>query len=58
MAHQSPGDPNMHYSVQGESSDDVKVKGGHIPLDSSKQTVIISPLSPVETNKHTAYLTP
>ncbi|KAF2260206.1 hypothetical protein CC78DRAFT_547690 [Lojkania enalia] len=39
MSHQSKGDPNAHYSVQGETAAGSKVKGGHVTEDASKQTV-------------------
>lgn len=39
MSHQSNGDANAHYSVQGETAAGIKVKGGHAAEDSSKQTV-------------------
>ncbi|KAK0635307.1 hypothetical protein B0T17DRAFT_612196 [Bombardia bombarda] len=35
---ESEGDQNAHYSVQGETATGRKVKGGHIPEDTSKQT--------------------
>ncbi|KAF2672886.1 hypothetical protein BT63DRAFT_450912 [Microthyrium microscopicum] len=34
----SKGDPNAHYSVQGETAAGSKVKGGHVTKDASKQT--------------------
>lgn len=40
MSHGSNGDTNQHYSVQGETSNGGKVKGGHVPEDTPKQTVI------------------
>lgn len=39
MSHRSDGDPNPHYSVQGETAAGSKVKGGHVSEDASKQTV-------------------
>ncbi|EKV04070.1 hypothetical protein Pdw03_1641 [Penicillium digitatum] len=38
MSHSSLGDPNAHYSVQGETSAGSKVKGNHAQEDESKQT--------------------
>jgi hypothetical protein len=43
MSHQSKGDPNAHYSVQGETAAGSKVKGGHVTEDASKQTVSFCP---------------
>ncbi|KAH7388829.1 hypothetical protein BKA66DRAFT_569143 [Pyrenochaeta sp. MPI-SDFR-AT-0127] len=38
MSHQSPGDPNAHYSVQGETGNGTKVKGKHVAENPSNQT--------------------
>ncbi|KAH8714084.1 hypothetical protein GQ44DRAFT_776087 [Phaeosphaeriaceae sp. PMI808] len=38
MSHQNPGDPNAHYSVQGETGNGIKVKGGHVAENPSNQT--------------------
>lgn len=45
MSHQSPGDWDAHYSVQGETATGIKVKGGHVSEDESKQTVSWTPTS-------------
>ncbi|KAK2802403.1 hypothetical protein FQN50_007401 [Emmonsiellopsis sp. PD_5] len=45
MSHESDGDPNAHYSVQGEDAGGSKVKGGHVQEDESKQTVGYHPAS-------------
>lgn len=39
MSHQSTGDTNAHYSVQGETAAGGKVRGGHVTEDASQQTV-------------------
>ena len=39
MSHQNMGDPNAHYSVQGETAAGSRVKGGHAAEEASKQTV-------------------
>jgi len=39
MSHQNTGDPNAHYSVQGETSAGSKVRGGHAAEAASQQTV-------------------
>ena len=39
MSHQSAGDPNTHYSLQGEDAAGIKVKGVHVPEEASEQTV-------------------
>ncbi|OJD12622.1 hypothetical protein ACJ73_09320 [Blastomyces percursus] len=45
MSHESDGDPNAHYSVQGEDAGGSKIKGGHVQEDESKQTVSSHPAS-------------
>ncbi|OCL03993.1 hypothetical protein AOQ84DRAFT_417442, partial [Glonium stellatum] len=45
MSHQSEGDQNAHYSVQGETDAGSKVKGGHVPEDAFKQAVSQRPIS-------------
>ncbi|KAF2476365.1 uncharacterized protein BDR25DRAFT_209766 [Lindgomyces ingoldianus] len=50
MIHPSPGDPNNHDSVQGETATGGWVKGGHVTKDGSKQTVRSSLLLCVTTS--------
>ena len=38
LAHPSPSDPNIHYTVEAWSNGS-RVKDGHVPEDESKQTV-------------------
>ena len=44
MTHESEGDPNAHYTVQGKGAGDSLVKDGHVANDASKQTVSQDPL--------------
>jgi len=44
MSHESEGDTNAHYSVEGENEFGNTVSDGHVMEDESKQTVT-NPLS-------------
>lgn len=39
MPHRSSNDPELHYTLDAEDEKGNKIKGVHVPLDPSKQTV-------------------